>query len=214
MTTNHRKNPLLDRVVEKLFVGSGPDAPFLIRHDWVIPVAVFGGCGVFGILSVIASLQGWGPVLMWIVFAIGVVSALSMIPRFVRMFRAIRGPLPALDRTPRTARVTLRADDADGGQAILVEYRDDHGQGHDAQLADIIHESSQHRFVPGSRWQVYAFHSPDLADTVVFLTEGHDDVWRGGWKLDGVRIGGEGGPVKPGPGSPFLRAGTKWEFAS
>lgn len=214
MTTNHRKNPLLDRVVEKLFVGSGPDAPFLIRHDWVIPAAVFGGCGVFGILSVVASLQGWGPVLMWIVVAMGALSVLSMIPTFVWMFRATRGPLPALDRTPRTARVTLHADDADGGQTVLVEYCGADGEAHDALLADIVHESSQHRFVPGSRWQVYTFHAPGLADTVVFLTEAHDDVWRDGWKLDGVRIGGEGGPVTPGPGSPFLRAGSKWEFAS
>lgn len=214
MTADSRKDPLLDRIVEKLFVGSGPRAPFLIRHDWAIPVAVFGGCGVFAAVVVISIVQGWSPVLMWIVIGIGAVGAAATALGLSRMLRAARGPLPALDRTPRTARVVLRSDDADGGQTILVEYRDDHGQGHDAQLADIIHESSEARFAPGSNWQVYAFRDPALADSIVFLAEAHDDIWRDGWKLDGVRIGGESGPVAPGPGSPFLRENSRWDFAS
>lgn len=214
MSTKDRKESLLERVAERLLVGSGPEVPFLVRHDWAIPAVVFTGCGLFAVLVLVASFQGWGRVLMWTVIGIGALCVVLMIPTFVRMFRATRGPLPALDRTPRTARVTLRADDADGGQTILVEYRDEHGQGHDAELADVIHQSWEDRFCPGSRWQVYAFRDPELADSVVFLTEAHDDVWRAGWKLDGVRIGGEGGPVKPGPGSPFLRAGSKWEFAA
>ncbi|CKI06670.1 hypothetical protein LTT02_00100 [Mycolicibacterium smegmatis] len=214
MTGNDHKEPLLVRTAEKLLVGSGPQAPFLVRHDWAIPAIVFGGCGLFMVLALIASFQGWGPVLMWIVIGIGALCVVLTVPTFVQMFRATRGPLPALDRTPRTARVVLHADDAEGGQTILVEYRDAAGEGHDAQLADVIHESWEKRFSPGSRWQVYAFRDPELTDTVVFLTEVHDDVWRDGWKLDGVRIGGEGGPVKPGPGSPFLRTGSKWEFAS
>ena len=214
MTAKDRKESLLDRAVEKLFVGSGSDVPFLIRHNWALPASIFGGCGAFLILVVIAVLQGWAPVLMWIVIGIGVVSALLMLPTFVQMFRATRGPLPALDRTPRTAEVTLHADDGDGGQILLVEYRDKDGKGRDAQLADMIHDSWEDRFVPGSQWQVYAFRDPALGDTVVFLTEAHNDVWRNGWKLDGVRIGGESGPVKPGPGSPFLRDDSKWEFES
>lgn len=122
MSTKDRKEPLFERVADKLLVGSGRREPFLIRHDWAIPACVFAGCGVFTDIVLVASLRGRGP--------------------------------------------------------------------------------------------VYAFRDPELADSVVFLTEAHDEVWRSGWKLDGVRIGGEGGPVKPGPGSPFLRDGSKWEFTS
>lgn len=211
MSTKDRKDSLLERVVDKLLVGSGPRAPFLVRHEWAIPATIFAGCAAFGTLALVASLQGWGRVLMWILIGVG---ALCLVLMIVCMFRATRGPLPALNRTPRTARVILRADDVDGGQTILVEYRDADGEGHDAQLADVIDESWEDSFAPGTRWQVYAFRDPELADSVVFLTEAHDDVWRSGYKLDGVRIGGEGGPVKPGPGSPFLREGSKWEFAS
>ncbi|MFE0266256.1 hypothetical protein ACFWZ7_03400 [Nocardiopsis alba] len=214
MTEKDREESLIERAAEKLLVGTGPKAPFLIRHDRAIPVIVFGACGAFAILVMISIIQGWAQVLMWIVIGIGVVSVLPAIPGFVGMYRATRGPLPALDRTPRTARVTLNAEDADGGRTILVEYRDEGGSGHDAQLADLIHESWEGRFTPGTRWQVYTFRAPELADSVVFLTEAHDDVWRDGWKLDGVRIGGEGGPLKPGPGSSFLREDSKWRFES
>lgn len=208
------REPLLDRIATRLFVGrAGEREPFLIRHDWALPVFVFCGCGIFAIIVLISILQGWAPVLMWIVIGVGAASAAAAIPAFVRMFRATRGPLPALDRTPRTARVILRADDADGGQTILVEYRGADGEACEAQLADVIHESSEGRFAPGTRWQVYAFRDPELAESVVFLTDAHDDVWRDGYTLDGVRIGGEGGTVKPGPGSPFLREGSRWEFA-
>jgi hypothetical protein len=53
-----------------------------------------------------------------------------------------------------------------------------------------------------------------LADSVVFLTEQHHDIWRSGYKLDGVRLGSEGGPVKPGRGSPFFRSNSKRKFES
>lgn len=204
---------MFDRIVTRLLVGTGPKAPFLVRHDWAIPALVFGGCAGFAVSVLIATVQGWAPVLMWIVIGVGAVSVLLVIPASVRMARATRGPLPALDRTPRTARVILHADDADGGQTILVEYRDTGGEGHDAQLAELIHESWEDRFAPGSRWQVYAFRDPEFSDTVVFLAEAHEDVWRDGYKLDGVRIGGETGPLRPGPGSPFLREDSKWRFA-
>lgn len=85
----------------------------------------------------------------------------------------------------------LRTDDADGGQTIIVEYHGADGEGPDAQLADLIHDSWEDRFGPGSRWQVYAFRDPDLADSVVFLTEAHNEVWRVDYTLDGVRIDGE-----------------------
>ncbi len=143
---------------------------------------------------------------------IGALAVPFLVWMSIDLRRRTRGPLPALDATPRTAWAILHSDDADGGQTIFVEYRDIDGEGHEAQLADVIHGSWEDRFASGTKWQVYAFRDPELAGSVVFLTEAHDDVWRDGWKLDGVRIGGEGGPVKPGPGSPFLRAGSKWVF--
>lgn len=208
------REPLIVRIADRLLVGEeGGKEPFLLRHDWVIPVGIFASCGVFAALVVIAELQGWGRVLMWVVIGVLALCAAASIPAFVRMFRMTRGPLPSLDRTTRTARVVLHADDADGGRTILVAYRDAAGDRRTAQLADIVHESSDARFSPGSHWEVYAFRDLELADSVVFLTEAHDDVWRDGYRLDGVRIGGETGPLKPGPGSPFLRHGSKWEFA-
>ncbi|MFE1100313.1 hypothetical protein ACFW4K_07330 [Nocardiopsis alba] len=102
MTEKDRKESLIKRAAEKLFVGTGPKAPFLIRHDWAVPVIVFGACGAFAILVMISIIQSWAQVLMWIVIGIGVVSVLPAIPGFVEMYRATRGPLPALDRTPRT----------------------------------------------------------------------------------------------------------------
>ena len=44
------------------------------------------------------------------------------------------------------------------------------------------------------------------------LTEEHEDVWREGYVLDRIRLGTERGPFQPGPGSPFLREGSKWKF--
>lgn len=130
------------------------------------------------------------------------------------MWMLTRGPLPALDRTPRSARVVSNTNDAEGAQRITVHYSGADGDEHEAELADLIDGSWRNRFAPGTTWQVYAFQNPDLADAVVFLTEEHEDVWRSGYRLNGVRLGGEGGPVARGPGSPFLREGGKWRFES
>lgn len=102
MSRSDREESLLERVVEKLFVGSGPQAPFLVRHDWAIPVTLFTGCGLLMVLVLVASFQGWGRVLMWILIGIGALFVMLAIPTFVRMVRATRAPLPALDRTPRS----------------------------------------------------------------------------------------------------------------
>lgn len=130
------------------------------------------------------------------------------------MWMQTRGPLPALDRTPRPARVVINADDAEGGQSLVLRYRGVDGEEYEAELADLIDDTWLDRFAPGSVWQVYAFRDLSLANTVVFLTEEHDEVWRDGYKLDGVRLGGEGGPIAPGPGSPFLREDSRWTFES
>lgn len=123
------------------------------------------------------------------------------------------GPLPPLDRTPRTAVVTANTEDGEGDQEIVVRYRGADGREHRAELADGIHESWVDRFAPGTTWQVYAFAEADVADSVVFLAEAHEAVWRDGYKLNGVRMGGESGPLPAGPGSPFFREGAQWTFA-
>jgi len=143
---------------------------------------------------------------------LGVGTILCTVLTFVGLRMQTSRPLPPLDRTPRPARVMFNVDDADGGQSLTVRYAGADGREHDAELADLIDDSWRDRFAPGSTWQVYAFREPRLADTVVFLTEAHEEVWRDGYKLDGVRLGGEGGPVKPGPGSPFLGEESAWRF--
>lgn len=130
----------------------------------------------------------------------------------IGVYRRTRGPLPALDRTSRSARVIVNGEDVDGDQILRVEYEGADGAPHEAQLADVVHDSWVQRFAPGTQWQVYAFRDAPFADTVVFLTEAHDDVWRDGFRLDGVRLGGESGPVKPGPRSPFLHDDSRWKF--
>ncbi|MFD0557079.1 hypothetical protein FB566_2334 [Stackebrandtia endophytica] len=119
--------------------------------------------------------------------------------------------LPALDRTPRVATICDVAewpnpdDQAEANTRIVgVEYVAGDGRSYRATLADLIHCSWIDEFTVGSRWQIYAFRAPDLAESVVFLTEVHDDVWRSGYCLDGVRLPGETGLSAPGPGSPFL----------
>ncbi|WP_067431772.1 hypothetical protein [Nocardioides jensenii] len=213
MTRPERREPLLERIAEKLLVGTGPRGPFLIRHDWAIPVVVFGGCGVFGAMVLWLSWTGWGrPVLMWGGVGAAVLTAALLIHMLVVLHKATRGPLPALDRTPRTARVVLNADD-DEGHTLLLRYRGVDGHKHHAQLADCPDETWIDRFAPGTTWEVYAFLDPNLADSVVFLTEAHEEVRRAGYVLDGVRIGGEGGPLEPAPGSPFLGEDSKWGFS-
>lgn len=149
---------------------------------------------------------------VWAFAALGVGTMLCAALTFLGLRMQTSRPLPALDRTPRAARVMFNADDADGGQTLTLRYQGVDGEAHDAELADLIDDSWLDRFTPGTTWRVYAFRDPSLANTVVFLTEAHEDVWRDGYKLDGVRLGGEGGPVKPGPGSPFLREGSRWRF--
>lgn len=106
----------------------------------------------------------------------------------------------------------INTSDAEGGQEITVRYRGADREEYDAELADLIDDSWLGEFTPGTTWQVHAFADPELANSVVFLTEVHDDVWRDGYKLNGVRLGGESGPLRPGPGSPFLGEDSKWTF--
>lgn len=130
---------------------------------------------------------------------------------------ALPRPLPALDRTPRTATVTANeeSDFQTGWPGLYVSYTGTDGKRHDVHLADHVDGSWLDRFPVGSTCEVYAFADPALADTVVFLTEAHDDVRRMGIYLWlGVRgVVQTGQFKKPRPGSPFFREGTTWEFA-
>ncbi|MFF2654299.1 hypothetical protein [Streptomyces sp. NPDC058045] len=121
-------------------------------------------------------------------------------------------PLPPLDRTPRTARVReIREWDQPDTIAevetkrIVVAYDGADGSTHTAWLGDLIHASSITGFTPGSRWQVYAFADPDLADTMVVLTEAHDEVRRSGSLVTGLHGNREFLTLRqPTSGSPFL----------
>lgn len=178
--------------------------------------------GAFGWGGMAAALGGGIPFVFWRsargdlpewAFALPGIGAVAFTGvAMIGMWMQTRGPLPALDRTPRSARVVWNTEDPEGGQNIAVRYRGADGEHHEAELADLIDDSSLDRFAVSTTWQIYAFQDVRLSDAVVFLTEEHDDVWRDGYKLDGVRLGGESGPLKPGPGSPFLREGGRWEF--
>lgn len=180
-------------------------------HYWALPALIIGGSLAIVLVIWWLAAMGWGDVLLWG----GGVAAVAVAALWIHVVMDIlvrtRKPLPALDRTARTATVVLNANDGES-RTLLLRYIGANGLACNAQLADYIDDSWEDTFAPGSEWQVYAFRDPDLADTVVFLTEAHDEVCRCGYVLDGVRIGGESGPVKRGPGSPFLSASSKWTF--
>jgi hypothetical protein len=96
----------------------------------------------------------------------------------------------------------------------IVEYVGTDGERHRADLADGIADESAGEFAGGTEIEVYAFCDPDLADSVDFLTEAHDEVLRDGTWTNGVRFGQSGNHfAPPRPGSPFLADGVKWKFA-
>ncbi|SLF17254.1 Uncharacterised protein [Mycobacteroides abscessus subsp. bolletii] len=121
-------------------------------------------------------------------------------------------PLPALDHTPRVARVReIREWDQPDTTAeaqtkkVIVDYDGADGKTHTAWLGDLINEASIDRFTPESSWHVYAFADPDLADTMVLLTEAHDDVRRSGYLITGLHGNTEFSSLQqPAAGSPFL----------
>jgi len=184
---------------------------WLTQHYWALPALIIGGALaiVIGIWWLVTL--GWGDLLFWVAIAAGIIVGGLTLHMIIEVSILMRKPLPALDRTARTATVMLNAHDGES-RTLLLQYTGADGEAHNAQLADYIDESWDDTFVPGSEWQVYAFRDPDFAGTVVFLTEAHDEVWRSGYVLDGVRIGGESGPVKRGSGSPFLNGTGKWRF--
>jgi len=193
----------------------GGRAPFLVRHGIAAAVLVaIVGVALVGI-ALLAGLPVWARVLLW-----GAASACGFVLiRIVAARRlAARGPLPlpALDRTPRVATVTANeeSDFMTGWPGLYVSYRGSDDRRHEVHLADHVDDAWLDRFPVGSTCEVYAFRDPALADTVVFLTEAHDDVVRmGAYLWLGVR-----GEVRtaqfrrPSAGSPFLREGSSWRF--
>lgn len=88
---------------------------------------------------------------------------------------------------------------------VIVDYDGADGKTHTAWLGDLINEASIDQFTPASRWQVYAFADPDLADTIVLLTEAHDDVWHSGFMITGLHGDREFTDLRQSAaGSPFL----------
>jgi len=186
------------------------------RKVWVgEAISALGWGGMTVCLAVGLPYAFWlGPdrISEWAFIIPGVGAALFTGLSFLGIKLQLDIPLPALDRTPRTAHVTFNTEDSEGTQDISVRYRGADGKRHHAELADVIDDSWVERFAPGTKWQVYAFRDPKLANILVFLTEEHDEVWRSGYKLNGIRLGAESGPVTPGPGSPFFREDAKWQF--
>lgn len=143
----------------------------------------------------------------WVPWAGAVVGVLFVVGMPMLIWRAIRNrdrPIPLIDRSRAyPARVVDTYDTSASETAetnVRVEYLDSAGATRLTYLADVIDDSWLDRFTPGSIWQIYPY-SPE--STRVVLTEAHDEVWRCGWNLDGVYIGGQSGPVDVGPGPPF-----------
>lgn len=119
-----------------------------------------------------------------------------------RLEATTRKPLPALDRTPRTAAVVaVHAASQSELQMVEVEFPDGAGTVGRACLVDLFDSSAARAFTVGSRWQVYSFMKDQSR---CLLAEEHDDVPRSGYQLDGLRIGNERLTFPPRQGSPIL----------
>ncbi|MDQ6526782.1 hypothetical protein RB608_24380 [Nocardioides sp. LHD-245] len=124
--------------------------------------------------DVLEYLIGVGAIVVMIVF--------TLIVR--RAEATIRKPLPALDRTARTATVVGTQPDR-GIMLVEVEYTDGDGMVRRECLADVICGPELDRFAIGTTWQVYGFRKPRGR---CLLTETHDDLPRNGYHLDSLRI--------------------------
>lgn len=212
------RDTLFTRATLRLFgPGYGAELPFPLRYGWAVPVITWGSIAVVTVTVFVMTIRGLGPLLVWIGIGIAVASGLGVLIHWMRTRgRDEVALLPALNRTPRTATVTANeeVDVMTGWPGVFVTYRGRDRRRHEVHLADHIDDSWLDRFPVGSTWQVYAFEDPALANTVVFLTEEHDDVWRSGTYLWlGVRgIVYTSRFAKPRPGSRFFGEGSKQRF--
>lgn len=173
---------------------------------WVALFLVGSALLAWGILSLPFDGIVRGVVLFFAVVAAAVACGVGWLETISN------APLPPLERTPRTARVReVRDWDQPDTIAevetkrVVVDYDGADGRMHTAWLGDLIHASSITGFTPGSRWQVYAFTDPELADAMVLLTEAHDEVCRSGSLVTGLQGNGEFLSLRqPATGSPFL----------
>ncbi|SLB79630.1 Uncharacterised protein [Mycobacteroides abscessus subsp. abscessus] len=120
-------------------------------------------------------------------------------------------PLPALDHTPgwracaRSANGTNLTPQRKQKRRRSSSTTTEPTGRHTAWLGDLINEASIDQFTPESSWHVYAFADPELADTMVLLTEAHDDVRRSGYLITGLHGNTEFTSLQqPAAGSPFL----------
>lgn len=188
-------------------------AMFLIFGLTAVAALVGVGFTIWALVGGDAPVPGWvGPVIL-----LGSGPTTAMMGWFLRLEAT---PLPALHRQPFDAVVTGFAPlDHEGpfedDHPALVEVRFERdGQTVEAVTVDVIPAAERARFAPGSRWSVYDF---EQHNGRVILTEDHDDVPRGGFNLDGVRIATESHPAnRSAPGSPVLgrdfenRVGGAW----
>lgn len=212
-----KRGSVFDRVTMRLFgVGHGADVPFIHRYGWVMPTIVIA-C-IIGVVGITVLLVALGPVFMWAFIGLLVVFSAIAILRAAALTPKPLDTLPAIDRTPRVATVSANegTDSVTGWPGLYVTYQGRDGKQYEVHLADDVDESWLDRFPVGSTWQVYAFRDTALADTVVFLTEAHDEVLRSGIYLWlGVRGEVHTGQFrKPRPGSPFFGGDSRWEFAA
>lgn len=196
------------------------------RRNWrmVEPAMalIFGMTAVAALVGVgftVWSLVGEAPVPGWVgpVILLGSGPTTAMMGWFLFLGAT---PLPALHRRPFDAVVIgFSPLDTDGeftaDDPALVDVRFERdGRAVEATTVDIIPPGERGRFADGTRWSVYAFEEDNGR---VILTEAHDDVARGGFNLDGIRIATESHPTNASaPGSPVLdrdfenRVGGEW----
>ena len=156
------------------------------------------------------------PAWPWLIFGPTVLVLLAAIA--VDVLRHRRGPLPALDPTPRQGTVVSHrlqsTGDHSSRRVTKVEYRAADGEAHRTELLEELTAESMQAIPVGTPVELYVFQDPQYARTAAFLTETHDDLVREGavvlWGVDRTPRFAEG----PMAGSPFLGSDAGEVFAS
>ncbi|WOC13008.1 hypothetical protein [Gordonia sp. MP11Mi] len=187
-----------------------PTAQERLAADLRLMRAASAICAVLLLWLVIGLFRH--PASSWIErFVVGVLAFCVAAPVIGMM--AFRKRLPALDRTPRPARVIGRdhfntepEPDSEIAPYVLVRVAFDvDGQEVEALIADLVVAPSLDEFVDGSVWQVYAFAAADTLTKTgdgwcrVILAEAHDGIVRAGYDLGAHAVHNE-----PGTGSDLL----------
>lgn len=154
----------------------------------VLLTLVVTGCGV---VPVIAAF-----VFDWPVIATVVIIALApttQLPLAWMIFSAGVRRYPSVHPAPRTATVIgtqlveVGAEASSSVRLYKVAIHDG-PETFTSLIADVFEGEERDTFDRDSKWQVYEFcHSRAR----VVLTEAHDDLWRKGYELSGLRLGNE-----------------------